>query len=93
VYKTHQEKCILEAISNLDRKGYTYKNNIHVVDLCRYSQTDDINDVCLFFNSLQRKGKIKSSFQLTGTNSEISYRRFDAQRKGKQHNAITEIAA
>jgi hypothetical protein len=93
LYKTHQEKCILEAITNLDKKGYTHKNNIHVVDLCRYSNTDDINEAYLFFNNLQQKGKINASFQLTGTNSEGSYRRFDEERKGKQCTVTIEIAA
>ena len=52
IYKAHQEKRILEAVSNLDKKGYLYENNIHVVDLCRYSSTDDVNEAYLFFNKV-----------------------------------------
>lgn len=93
LYKAHQERCILKAVSNLDKKGYTYNNNIHVVDLCHYSETDDVNEAYLFFENLQREGKIKASFQLTGTNSESSYRHFDEERRGIQHPVITKIAA
>ena len=93
VYKAHQEKRILDAVADLDRKGYLYKNNIHVVDLCRSSETDDVNEAYLFFNSLQKNGKIKSSFQLTGSNSEGSYRRFDEERRGIQHPVMAEVAA
>ncbi len=92
LYKAHQEKCILEAVSKLDKKGYMYKNNIHVVDLCRYSETDDVNEAYLFFDSLQRAGKINPSLQLTGSNSEGSYRRFDEERKGIHHPVMTKIA-
>ncbi|HFC93643.1 MAG TPA: hypothetical protein ENJ51_12615 [Leucothrix mucor] len=93
VYKAYQEKRILDAITDLDKKGYLYDNTIHVVDLCRYSATDDVNEAYLFFNNLQKNGKIKSSFQLTGSNSEGSYRRFDEERKGVQHPVMTEVAA
>jgi hypothetical protein len=93
IYKAHQEKRILKAISDLDKKGYMYKHNIHVVDLCRYSETDDVNEAYLFFNNLKKNGKIKSSFQLTGSNSEGSYRRFDEERRGIQHPVMTEVAA
>ncbi len=92
IYKAHQEKRILEAVSKLDKKGYLHGNNIHVVDLCRYIKTDDINEAYLFFNSLQRNGKIKASFTLMGSNSERSYRRFDEERKGIKHPVMTEIA-
>ena len=90
-YKAHQEKSILKAVSSLDKKGYLHKNNIHVVDLCRYSQTDDVNEAYLFFNNLQRKGKIKASFQLMGSNSEGSYRRFDEERRGIQRSVMVEL--
>ena len=93
VYKAHQEKCILDAVADLDKKGYLYDNNIHVVDLCRYSATDDVNEAYLFFNDLQKNGKIKSSFQLMGSNSEGSYRRFDEERRGIQQPVMTEVAA
>jgi hypothetical protein len=93
LYKTYQEKRILEAVSNLDKKGYTHNNSIHVVDLCHYSETDDVNEAYLFFDNLQREGKINASFQLTGTNSESSYRRFDEERRGIEHPVITKIAA
>ncbi|MCK5810408.1 MAG: hypothetical protein KAH00_04925 [Cocleimonas sp.] len=93
VYKAYQEKRILEAVSDLDKKGYLHENNIHVVDLCRYSSTDDVNEAYLFFNNLKKKGKIRSSFQLTGVNSEGSYRRFDEERKGIQHPVMTEVSA
>jgi hypothetical protein len=91
-YKAHQEKYILEAISNLNKKGYMHKNTIHIVDLCRYSQTDDVNEAYLFFNNLQRKGKIKSTLQLTGSNSKGSYRRFDEERRGIERSIMTELA-
>ncbi len=92
IYKAHQEKRILEAISKLDKKGYLHGNNIHVVDLCRYMETDDVNEAYLFFNSLQCNGKIEASLNLIGSNSERSYRRFDEERKGIQHVVMTKIA-
>jgi hypothetical protein len=92
VYKAYQENRILEAVSKLNRKGYMCENNIHVVDLCRYSETDDVNEAYLFFNSLQRNGKIKASFQLIGSNSKGSYRRFDEERRGIILPVLSEIA-
>lgn len=92
VYKAYQEKRILEAVSKLDRRGYMCENHIHVVDLCRYSDTNDVNEAYLFFNNLQRNGKIKASFQLIGSNSEGSYRRFDEERRGIHHPVMAEIA-
>ena len=92
IYKAHQEKRILEAVSKLDQKGYLHENNIHVVDLCRYSKTDDVNEAYLFFDSLQRNGKIKATYQLTGSNSEGCYRRFDEERRGIHHPIMSEMA-
>ena len=92
IYKAYQEKRILEAVSKLDKKGYLHEKNIHVVDLCRYMETDDVNEAYLFFNSLQRNGKIEASLNLIGSNSERSYRRFDEERKGIKHPVMTKIA-
>jgi hypothetical protein len=71
-----------------------YNNQIHVVDLCRFSDSDDVNEVHLFFNRLQNKGKIKDSLELIGTNSVGSYRRFENERKGdiEEHTKTTEVA-
>ena len=91
-YKEHQERYILQSVSHIVHKGYMHNNQIHVVDLCRFSDSDDVNEAYLFFNRLQRKGKIKESMQLIGTNSEGSYRRFQNERKGIIYHKITEIA-
>lgn len=91
-YKAYQEKHILASVSHIIKHGYMHDNRIHVVDLCRFSDSDDVNEAYLFFNRLQRKGKIEESLQLIGTNSESSYRRFDDERKGVIHHEATEVA-
>jgi len=91
-YKEHQEKHILQSVSHIVHNGYMHNNQIHVVDLCRFSDSDDVNEAYLFFNRLQCKGKIKKSMELIGTNSEGSYRRFQDEREGIKHHKVTEVA-
>lgn len=91
-YKASQEKHILLSVSHIVKHGYMHNNCIHVVDLCRFSDSDDVSEAYLFFNRLQRKGKIEESLQLIGTNSESSYRRFDDERKGLVHHEAVEVA-
>ena len=93
-YKEHQEKYILKSVAHIIDNGYIHDNQIHVVDLCRFSDSDDVNEAYLFFKRLQNKGKIKDSVELIGTNSVGSYRRFENKRKGEieEYNKTTEVA-
>jgi hypothetical protein len=93
-YKEHQEKYILQSVAHIIDNGYMHNNQIHVVDLCRFSDSDDVNEAYLFFQRLQNKGKIKDSMKLIGTNSVGSYRRFENERKGEieEYNKTTEVA-
>lgn len=91
-YKEHQEKYILQSVSHIIHNGYMHNDKIHVVDLCRFSDSDDVNEAYLFFNRLQHKGKIKDSLTLIGTNSKGSYRRFKNEREGIKYDKTIEIA-
>lgn len=95
-YKEHQEKYILRSVSHIIHNGYMYNNQIHIVDLCRFSESDDVNEAYLFFNRLQNKGKIQGSVELIGSNSLGSYQRFKNEREGKNndltHGKTTEVA-
>lgn len=91
-YKEHQEKYILRSVTHIIHNGYMHDNQIHVVDLCRFSHSDDVNEAYLFFNRLQSKGKIKASLTLIGTNSEGSYRRFQNERQGVKYDNKVEVA-